>query len=117
MTFNRQAIRASLTPFIPTSLALSVAIVACHRGDDGWPVTWPLWRLPVGLDIIRSLLASPLAADVQDWRHALKRGVSAIYQCRRETVGKTRIFTPAQLLVSSASAMVVKGGAGSARVL
>jgi hypothetical protein len=113
---NRLAIEA--IPLL-TSITRSTdfATVACRRGDDGWNVTWPLWQPPIALDIIRSLLALPLLADEADRRLEMQRGIVAVYQCRRETIGKTRVFTPAQLLITSASAKVMKGGSGNARVL
>jgi len=113
---NRLAIEA-IPLFVSITRSTDFATVGCRRGNDGWTVTWPLWRPPIGLDTIRSLLASPLPADEGDRRRKMQRGIAAVYQCRRETIGKTRIFTPAQPLITSASAGVVKGGAGDARVL
>ncbi len=58
--------------------------------------TWGVWGVPVSLETARSLITlaglvpdTPVTADLK------KIGLPAVYRCRRETVGKTRIFTPA----------------------
>jgi CRISPR-associated endonuclease/helicase Cas3 len=77
------------------------ATVAFHRDthDGGWRVTWPLWRPPLRLDTVRPLLAFAwLGADDGLSDVLQRRGIAAVYQCARETVGKTRVFTPARLI-------------------
>ena len=84
---NRLAVEA-LPLFTGVTRQADFATVACRRSDGGWHLTWPLWRPPLGLDTIRSLLASASLA-AEDPGRELERGVLAVYQCRRETVGKT----------------------------
>lgn len=52
-----------------------------HRenGDDWF--AWPIWRDPISLDTLRSLLAHPFNNDL---RH---RGVELVYRCRRVRTG------------------------------
>jgi hypothetical protein len=52
-----------------------------HRdGDEDW-FSWPIWRAPISLDTLRSLLAHPFSADLK------KRGVDIVYRCRRVRTG------------------------------
>lgn len=65
------------------------------RADDTrW--TWPLWSIPVGTDVIASLLAlADLQPESIDHRALSARGINAVFRCRRILVGKTPNFTPA----------------------
>jgi hypothetical protein len=49
------------------------------NGDDWF--AWPIWRNPICLDTLRSLLAHPFNNDL---RH---RGVDVVYRCRRVRTG------------------------------
>ncbi len=64
----------------------------------GHSFRWPLWRAPLSLDSIRSLLTLPVA-DAERWpstrRHAL--GLVAVFVSRIvQPSGRYRCFTPAQ---------------------
>lgn len=52
-----------------------------HRdnGDDWF--AWPIWRDPISVDTLRSLLAHPFNNDLQS------RGVEVVYRCRRVRTG------------------------------
>jgi hypothetical protein len=65
---------------------------------EGQSFRWPLWRAPLSLDSIRSLLTLPLG-DADRWpstkRHAL--GLAAVFVSRVvQPSGRYRCFTPAQ---------------------
>lgn len=49
-------------------------------GDDDW-FSWPVWRDPISLDALRSLLAQPFSSDLRE------RGVDLVYRCRRSHTG------------------------------
>lgn len=52
-----------------------------HRDDgDDW-FTWPIWREPISVETLRSLLALPLTRDLK------RRGIEVIYRCRRVRTG------------------------------
>jgi hypothetical protein len=65
-----------------------------HREDGEDWFSWPIWRDPVSLDTLRSLLAYPFTADLQH------RGVELVYRCRRDRTGGAkgdyRVFSHAQ---------------------
>ena len=51
-----------------------------REGNEDW-FSWPIWSMPITIDILRSLLAHP-------FRPALKRrGVEIVYRCRRASTG------------------------------
>lgn len=52
-----------------------------HRHEDDDWFAWPIWREPISLDTLRSLLAQPFRRDL----HA--RGVDVVYRCRRSHTG------------------------------
>jgi hypothetical protein len=55
---------------------------AFHRdknGDDWF--AWPMWREPISLSTLRSLLAHPVNRDLH------RRGVRMVYRCRRVPTG------------------------------
>lgn len=56
---------------------------------DGEPVfTWPIWRAPLGLNTIRSLLLLPELAEEEPEHVVLRaRGVVAVFRARRIKVG------------------------------
>lgn len=52
-----------------------------HRHEDDDWFAWPIWRDPISLDILRSLLAHPFSADLRG------RGVEVAYRCRQTHTG------------------------------
>jgi hypothetical protein len=63
------------------------------ENDEDW-FSWPIWRRPISLDTLRSLLAQPFAVDLQ------RRGVELVYRCRRVRTGGAegnyQVFSHAQ---------------------
>jgi hypothetical protein len=51
-----------------------------HDDGEDW-FSWPIWRAPLSLDTLRSLLAYRFTADLQ------RRGVELVYRCRRVRTG------------------------------
>ena len=53
-----------------------------YRDDnrEDW-FSWPIWRTPITLDTLRSLLAHPFTVDLK------ARGVEVVYHCRRASTG------------------------------
>jgi len=49
-------------------------------GDEDW-FSWPIWRAPLSVGTLGSLLAQRFAADLR------KRGVEIVYRCRRIRTG------------------------------
>ena len=49
------------------------------NGDDWF--AWPIWRDPISLDTLKSLLAHPFNNDLR------QRGVEVVYRCRRVRTG------------------------------
>lgn len=79
-----------------------------QRRREGVRFTWPLWKVPLDLDTCRSLLQSseikPPPTNASDdellrtretWS---RRGIAAVFQSQRITIGKFRNFTPAKAL-------------------
>ncbi len=59
--------------------------------------SWPVWEPAIGLDCIRSLLASEeLQMETPNRKSLAARGVMEIYRSERITQGKYRNFTPAR---------------------
>jgi hypothetical protein len=55
-----------------------------HRDDgDDW-FTWPIWREPISVKTLRSLLAQPLTKDLK------RRGIELMYRCRRVHTGGSK---------------------------
>ncbi len=50
-----------------------------EKGEDWF--SWPIWRDPISLDTLRSLLAHPFSNDLR------RRGVEVVYRCRRVRTG------------------------------
>ncbi|MBI4612489.1 MAG: hypothetical protein HY720_02660 [Planctomycetes bacterium] len=63
-----------------------------HRHDEDDWFAWPIWREPISLDTLRSLLAHPFHSDLRE------RGVEVVYRCRRAHTGGSegnyRVFSP-----------------------
>lgn len=86
-----------LFPVVPDRRAGQAGFAG--KGDSRcW--SWPIWMYPIGVDVIRSLLALPLA-DSDDCSAANRRalGVPIIFQSRIvQPSGRYRCFTPARTL-------------------
>ena len=62
---------------------------------------WPVWRGPIGLDVIGSLLADPeLVAKTPDGQLLRDRGVEVIYRCYRILVERTPNLTSSEMVVA-----------------
>jgi hypothetical protein len=79
-----------------------------ESGDDWF--AWPIWREPISLDTLRSLLSHPLDGDLK------RRGVGAVYRCRRVRTGGSegnyQVFSNAEPLTASHSAGARGGRTG-----
>lgn len=51
-----------------------------RKDGEDW-FSWPVWRTPITLGTLRSLLAHPFTADLK------ARGVEVVYHCRRASTG------------------------------
>ncbi|HZL35131.1 MAG TPA: hypothetical protein VFC78_07465 [Tepidisphaeraceae bacterium] len=92
---NRLAIEA-LPLFTSTIQGKRLATTACSRVAGEWRVTWPLWSEPASLDVVRSLLSlADLSDDSRNPSEMREMGLCAVFRCHRQTIGKTRVFTPA----------------------
>jgi hypothetical protein len=71
------------------------------RSDDAtW--TWPIWRTPASLPVVKSLLGiAELQADELDASQLRSLGVCAAYRTRRILVKKTPNLTPSQIVLTS----------------
>jgi hypothetical protein len=82
-------------PFFPCFAVGPNLYTTCFHRDDGedW-FSWPIWRDPISLNTLRSLLAHPFTADLQ------RRGVELVYRCRRVRTGGAegnyQVFSHAQ---------------------
>jgi hypothetical protein len=65
-----------------------------HRQDGEDWFSWPIWRQPISLRTLRSLVALPFGRDL---RH---RGIEIVYRCRRASTGggkgDYRVFSHAE---------------------
>jgi hypothetical protein len=87
------------TQALPLFPCFAVARRLCTTGfyhhDDGedW-FSWPVWRDPISLDTLRSLLAQPFTTDLKH------RGIEVVYRCLRAHTGGAksnyRVFSHAQ---------------------
>ncbi len=91
---NRLAIEA--IPLFPT------VVDGQHLATTGFTgtrstrnLTWCLWDEPVGVEVVRSILAlQGLTLEKPDTVKLKRMGIPVVYRCQRQTIGKTRIFTP-----------------------
>ncbi|MGC9260752.1 MAG: type I-G CRISPR-associated protein, Cas3-extension family [Phycisphaerae bacterium] len=92
---NRLAIEA--VPLFPSTIEASHLVTSGFTGRRSTrDFTWGLWNAPVSLDTVRSILTLPGLFEGSPNTAELKEiGISAVYRSRRETIGKTRIFTRA----------------------
>jgi len=95
---NRLAIEAiPLLPTAPGERKLQTACFTGHRSSDTF-FEWPIWMVPVSLDVVRSLLLITESVKPETNAELLRsRGVVAVMRSQRITVGKVRNFTPARL--------------------
>lgn len=82
-------------PLFPCfAVGRSLYTTGFHRDDGEDWFSWPIWRDPVSLDTLRSLLAHPFTADLQ------RRGIELVYRCRRVRTGGAegnyQVFSHAQ---------------------
>lgn len=52
-----------------------------HHDDEGDWFSWPIWRAPLSLDALRTLVAQPFTRDLKE------RGVAVVYRCHRSRTG------------------------------
>lgn len=99
---NRLAIEAfPLFVSVPEGDTLrTIGFTGTRASDTRW--TWPIWKTPLSVSVVRSLLTLPdLQAESPDsqMRMSLReRGVMAVFRTRRILVGKTPNFTPARCI-------------------
>lgn len=91
---NRLAIEAMpLFPTAPAKRRLRTVGFEERNGQVG--LTWPIWRDPLDLDTVKSLLA---LEDIQTFEEQtlVKRGIAQVFRTLRFTEGKYRNFSPAK---------------------
>lgn len=93
---NRLAVEAlPLFPTAPGERRLETTGFSQSRGQ-GVLFTWPIWKGPLNIDTLRSLLGMAELQEPRPDRERLQaRGVVEIYRSQRITEGKYRNFTPA----------------------
>jgi hypothetical protein len=94
---NRLAVEAMpLLPVMPVGRHLETAGFRGRRASNTY-FTWPIWTMPVGVEVLRSLLAlRELQQDTPDRHGLLAMGIAEGYRAQRITQGKFRNFSPAQ---------------------
>lgn len=90
---NRLAIEAfPLFPVAPVSGQLETTGFTRRKGTF-W--TWPIWEVPIGLEVIRSLLAhAELQKENPKRRNLYAMGVVEVFRSQRISKDKYRNFTP-----------------------
>ncbi len=93
---NRLAIEAlPFFPTLPMGQKLHTTGFSKSR-DKGVLFTWPIWKTPLSIDAITSLISLDELQRPQPNRENLSaRGIVEIYRSRRITTGKYRNFKPA----------------------
>jgi hypothetical protein len=94
---NRLAIEAlTLFPCLPEGDKLeTTGFVQGLRGQSP-ELTWPVWKGPLGIDCVASLIPMDELRKRVPNRTWLRRiGVVEVFRCKRITQGKFRNFTPA----------------------
>ena len=94
---NRLAIEAlPLFPVFPVNNRLETTGFTEKGRASPIRLTWPVWSGAIGLDSLRSLLASPeLQEVVPNRRYLHARGIVEVFRCERITQGKYRNFSTA----------------------
>ena len=92
---NRLAIEA--LPVFPTAPGeRELETTGFSTGSKTTLFTWPIWRVAIGIDVVRSLLALPeLQRPEPNRKHLTAMGVVEVHRSQRMTVGKYRNFTRA----------------------
>lgn len=93
---NRLAIEGlPLFPTMPNTSRLDTTGFTGKKSNDTFWI-WPIWDVPITLDVCRSLLASAtLTKPNLELVHISPTGVVAIFRSQRITIDKFRNFTPA----------------------
>jgi len=93
---NRLAIEAlPLLPTSPGERRLHTTGFSERRGE-GVHFTWPIWEMPLAVELVRSLLGlEDLQQPCPNRDSLLARGVVEVYRSQRITVDKYRNFTAA----------------------
>ena len=93
---NRLAIEAlPLLPAVPGERRLQTTGFS-QRPGEGVLFTWPIWEIPLSVDVVRSLLSmAELQEPEPDHATLRARGVVQVYRSQRITTGKFRNFTVA----------------------
>jgi hypothetical protein len=96
---NRLAIEAlPLFPTMPTAHALETTGFSGHKSNNTF-LTWPIWTIPITIDVCGSLLAhSELQKKEPDLCALAPLGITTVFRSQRITIGNFRNFTPAQTL-------------------
>jgi len=96
---NRLAFEAlPLFPCMPVGSRLQTT--GFSRFEKAVTITWPIWTDTLGMDEIRTLLASPSLQKESPDRNTLSAmGIHQIYRSRRISEGKYRNFTPSTALL------------------
>jgi hypothetical protein len=91
---NRLAIEAlPLLPTAPVGKTLDTTGFV-QRRKEGVFFTWPIWELPISLDVVRSLVSlHELQLRSPDRRLLRTMGIVEVYRSQRITQGKYRNFT------------------------
>jgi hypothetical protein len=91
---NRLAVEAlPLLPSVPVGGRLETTGFI-QRKDVGVFWTWPIWEVPINVEVVRSLLALAELRAADPARCRLEAmGIKEIYRCERVTQGKYRNFT------------------------
>ncbi|MFN7779681.1 MAG: hypothetical protein ACK5RK_12540 [Betaproteobacteria bacterium] len=97
---NHLAVEALvLFPTVPRGSRLATTGIV-EAPPTGTTFTWPIWEAPVGIDVVRSLLAlDELRSSSPDRTVLERRGVVAVFRSTRFTQGKFRNFGLAAAVV------------------
>jgi len=90
----------SLVSTAPVRKGLAtIGFTGSSSRDTFW--TWPIWRVPIDVAIVRSLLAhSQLQRKRLECATLSEMGVAAVHRARRISVDKFRNFTPSRAIMS-----------------
>ena len=100
---NRLAIEAMpLFPTMPVSGELATTAFA-GKGARSTFFTWPIWKPPLSMDVLSSVLAS-VTRPKGTPRIPFQLDIPVLYTSARITTGKFRNFTPAAPVTTAASA-------------
>lgn len=91
-------------PFFPTVTRFNKLVTTGFSVKKRESVfTWPIWSMPIGIDTLKSLLASKeLHYSNKNYEALHQRGISAVYQSIRSEFGQGyAIFRPASVLFYS----------------